>query len=318
MLRKDRNADISGLFLHVDEVPEPTLRRYIANDTSTESLGELLRQNPNGLLVFRDELVSLLDSLDEEGHTADRGFYLTGWNGDVPYTFDRIGRGLHLSIPAVCISMLGAIQPGRIAAYLSRAVRGGRFDDGLMQRFGLLIWPDISGEWTHIDRAPEKIARNTAQSVFDRLDKLDWRAFGARRDRGAEGDEDGIPYLRLAIDAYDRFVAWRTEFERRVRGSDLHPALEAHLAKYRKLVPGLALIVHLADGGSGPVSLAAVERAIGLAVYLETHARRAYGSVTAADASIARRILARIRSGHLNAQFRSHEVWRPQWSPRFK
>jgi putative DNA primase/helicase len=39
------------------------------------------------------------------------------------------------------------------------------------------------------------------------------------------------------------------DLEKRLRG-DLHPALESHLAKYRKLVPALALICHLVDGGT--------------------------------------------------------------------
>lgn len=165
IIRTDRNADISYL---LEETPdgEPSLRRYIANDTTVESLGALLQQNPNGLLVFRDELVSLLDSLDQEDHVSQRGFFLTSWAGNSPYTFDRIGRGLHLSIDAVCLSILGTSQPGRISQYLARAIRGGRGDDGLIQRFGLLVWPDISGKWQHVDRRPQRDAREAAHSVF--------------------------------------------------------------------------------------------------------------------------------------------------------
>jgi hypothetical protein len=64
------------------------------------------------------------------------------------------------------------------------------------------------------------------------------------------------------------------------------------LAKYRKLVPR-ALLCHLAEGATGPVGVVSVRRAIGWAGYLETHAARAYGSVTAAFADTAKAILAR-------------------------
>jgi putative DNA primase/helicase len=292
---------------------EPKLRRYIANDTNIASLGVLLQQNPNGLLVFRDELVSLLRSLDQDERESEKGFYLTAWNGNSGYTFDRIGRGLHLSIDRICLSMLGSTQPGRISEYLSQAIRGGRGDDGLMQRFGLLVWPDISGEWKHVDRWPDDTARTASFEVFNRLDKLDWRGVGARRDRGPDGDEEGLPYLRFNIDAYDRFVDWRTDLEKRLRG-DLHPALESHLAKYRKLVPGLALIFHLVDHGVGPVGMPAIERAIAWARYLEKHAHRAYGSITFAAAATAQAILAKLRSGALKPEFSSRDVWRPGWS----
>jgi hypothetical protein len=56
---------------------------------SYESLGELLASNPVGLLVERDELVSLLKHLDREEQCVARGFYLSGWSGQQPYTFDR-------------------------------------------------------------------------------------------------------------------------------------------------------------------------------------------------------------------------------------
>jgi len=293
---------------------EPICKRYIATNVSVEALGVLLQQNPNGVLVHRDEMLSLLDRLDEEGHADERGFYLTGWAGNSAYTFDRIGRGLDLHIEAVCLSMLGGTPPGRISQYLVRARRGGRGDDGLIQRFGLMVWPDIPAVWTNVDRKPDGNARNAAFRVFQALDGLDWHVVGAKRDFGPTGDEVGDPYLRLSGEAHVRFVAWRTELERRLRQDGLDPALESHLAKYRKLVPGLALIIHLADGQIGEVSPAAVERALRWAHYLETHAVRAYASTTIASADAARAIVAKIRSGHLLMSFRSHEVWRPQWS----
>jgi len=96
--------------------------------------------------------------------------------------------------------------------------------------------------------------------------------------------------------------------------SDLHPALESHYAKYRKLIPALALIIHLADGGSGPVSEDATLRTLAWGDYLETHAERAYSSVSRPDVSTAKAILHRIKKGDLKTPFVSKDVWRPGWS----
>jgi hypothetical protein len=80
----------------------PVLRRYIVNDSTVEKLGEILAENPNGVLTFRDELTGFLRTLDREGHENDRGFYLEGWNGTGDYTYDRIGRGtLHTTLTSV-------------------------------------------------------------------------------------------------------------------------------------------------------------------------------------------------------------------------
>src|SRR5690606_4908294 len=96
--------------------------------------------------------------------------------------------------------------------------------------------------------------------------------------RGANSDKErGIPFLRFSPDAQVAFDAWRSDLEVVVRSGNEHPAIEAHLSKYRSLVPSLALLTHLAEGRMGPVGVEAVERAIGWVKYLEPHARRIYG-----------------------------------------
>ncbi|MBA2883090.1 hypothetical protein HNR65_003447 [Desulfosalsimonas propionicica] len=311
-LEKNPDADLSALFA-VGEPAVPQLKRYIANDTSPASLGELLRQNPNGLLVFRDEIVSLLKSLDREGQEEGRGFYLTAWNGDSPYTFDRIGRGLNLHIPAVCLSVLGGTQPGRLSEYIRQAVKGGAADDGLIQRFGLLVWPDTGGKWQDVDRWPDTDAKNQAFKVFDRLDRLNPLKIGAEQDTDQDGAPDGPPYLRFEPAALELFQEWRATLENRLRG-ELHPALESHFAKYRKLIPSIALINHLADNGTGPVSEQATLQALAWGEYLETHAQRAYGSVSQPEITVATAILGRIKKGDLKTPFTKWEVWRPGWA----
>jgi len=92
------------------------------------------------------------------------------------------------------------------------------------------------------------------------------------------------------------------------------PALESHFAKYRKLVPSLALINHLADVGHGPVGGEAMARALGLATYLETHARRAYGAGPEAETAAAKAILSHIRKGDLTDGFTAREIHQHKWS----
>lgn len=298
----------AGAAIELPDEPEtPTLRRYIANDSNIASLGELLRQNPGGILIERDELVGLLRGLDQEERAEERAFYLTGWNGREGYTFDRIMRGLDLHIPKVTLSVIGGAQPGRIAEYLRAAVRGTAGDDGLMQRFSLLVWPEHRGDWRDVDRWPDSESRARAFASFDRLDKLTPDGVDARRDQF-----DALPYLRLSPGGLVAFREWRTELESRLHADDLHPAMASHLSKYRKAIPALALVLHLIDGGIGSVSEAATIRALAWSEYLESHAARAYASVTNSTASAARLILKRI--GELPEEFTARDVYRNQWS----
>jgi hypothetical protein len=74
------------------------------------------------------------------------------------------------------------------------------------------------------------------------------------------------------------------------------------------------LILHLAEGASGPVALPSTLRALAWADYLEAHAVRCYGATTTASLGAARRILARIRARDLVEGFTARDVYRPQWS----
>ena len=207
--------------LHRDEPTPPVRRRYLTNDPTVEKLGALLNENPNGLLVFRDELVGLLRALDKKGQECARSFYLEAWNGDGRFTFDRIGRGT-VDIESVCVSLVGGIQPGPFRSYLLRAMEGGTLDDGLVQRFQLLVWPDVPQEWTNVDRWPDSEAKRRAFNVFQHLDGLDPVTLD-----GSDRDDEGRVFLRFTDDAQRRFDAWRAGLESRLRSRTEAAAFEA-------------------------------------------------------------------------------------------
>ena len=286
--------------------PPPVRQRYMTQDTTVEKLGELLRDNPRGVLVYRDELIGFLRSLDQEGREGSRAFYLEAWNGTGGFTFDRIGRGT-VEIEAACVSIIGGIQPGPLGDYMIGAIKGGFGDDGLVQRFQLAVWPDAPREWVNVDRWPDTQARRAAREVYERFDTFDTASLGASQE-----NEDRIPWVRFAGDAQDLFDEWRTDLERRIRGFELHPALEAHLAKFRSLVPSLALLCHLADvPEGGPVGQASLLRALAWSEYLETHARRIYAPATAPEMAAALELDKRLPG--LPDPFTAKDVYKNHW-----
>jgi hypothetical protein len=291
------------------EMPEePKARRYITNDTTYEKLGVILAENPTGVMVFRDELISLLYHLEKEDQVSARQFFMTAWNGNSGYTFDRMIRGT-VYLAHACLSLLGATTPSALSEYMQAVHKTKTGGDGLIQRFGLLVWPDPKPQWRNVDRFPDSEARDAAWDAFERLDQLTPDAAGAESDR-----YEDLPFLRFDGRAQGVFNEWRADLEALVRSGSLIPALESHLAKYRGLVPSLALVVHLADQGAGPIPEASVRKAINFVKYLETHARRAYASGTEAETSSAKAILAKIRKGDIKDGFRAREIQRSGWS----
>jgi hypothetical protein len=72
--------------------------------------------------------------------------------------------------------------------------------------------------------------------------------------------------VRFSEEAQEVFDQWRDELEIRLRSTELSPALESHLAKYRSLMPSLALIIQLIEfvnssGDGGAVGLRAALQA---------------------------------------------------------
>jgi hypothetical protein len=135
----DRSKLMEAAKTEGTEAPEPpTLRRYKTEDATVEKIGDLLIENPQGILNHRDELSGWFRSLDKQGREGDRAFYLESWNGTGSFDVDRIGRG-SIHIPALCLSILGGIQPGPLSSYVYQAVQGEQGADGLLQRFQLLI-----------------------------------------------------------------------------------------------------------------------------------------------------------------------------------
>jgi putative DNA primase/helicase len=290
----------------------PVERRYLVNDSTVEKLGELLNQNPNGLLLFRDELAGFLRTMDREGHENDRAFYCEAWNGSGAYTYDRIGRGT-LRIEAACLSVLGGMQPGPLAAYL-RETFSDEGDDGLIQRFQLMVYPDVASEWRNIDRWPDTDGRRRVVEVFQALARIAPVDLAAHDGQG----HDAPPFLRYTPEAQSRFDAWRVDHERILRSPEEHPVVISHLSKYRSLLPSLALIFHVVDamdrGTGGPVSIEALERALAWGTYLEAHARRVYETVTAGAMQAARLLAGRLRAKALPSPFAAVKIKRKHWT----
>lgn len=303
-IEKARHLMMEAVDASDDDPPEQ--RRYKVTDASVEALGEILMSNPWGVLAYRDELNGLLRALDKEGQEGARAFYLQGYDGNQGYTFDRIGRGMNRRIPAVCIALLGGIQPGKLQAYIHDAVSGGAGDDGLLQRFGLLVWPDVGGQWKNVDRFPDTPARRAAFETFQRLDAM---SPGTDPETG----EPGPAVYRFTAEAQAQFDAWRRDFEMALRSGEHHPAMESHLSKYRKLVPALALVCALADGEE-VVSRNSLLRALAWAVYLQSHAARAYGAGTGPQTNAALALLDKIKSGAVQDGFAVRDVYVKGWA----
>jgi len=291
------------------EPEKPGMTRYIVNDSTYEKLVEIAQANPNGFLIFRDELIGWFHSLNKENQKEARGLYLTGWGGTESYATDRIGRG-HVRADRVNISLIGTIQPNVLRSIVNEAVTGGGGDDGLIARFQLAVFPNSTPEYKKLNRHPDFEALNRYEKLIQSFAKLKPDQFGA------EYNQDGIAYLTFSPEAQLEFDAWRVRLEARLRNplSEEHPAMLAHLGKYRSLIPKLSLVLHLVAGNTGPVGINAIRRAIGWASLLEPHARRIYHTATNRTMQSACALANKIKLNRLPDGFTRTDVLTKEWA----
>ncbi|MEN8219755.1 MAG: YfjI family protein, partial [Pseudomonadota bacterium] len=248
---------------------EPALRVLSVNDATMEAIHLAHLTNPQGLLLYRDELSGLIAEMGKQGREGQRQFFLEGWNGNGQYSMMRLSRE-NVDVEGLCLTIFGGIQPNILAQYIANTSTG-KADDGFIQRFQLLVNSVPKADYKLIDVAPDYDGKAMFDKTIDRLLYLPMH---------------GDPVITaFSDDAQPRFNAWLENLERRIRANTMPSILTSHISKYRSLLPSLALVFetisneefnleNMRDGKLLPrVSLESLELGIRWCDFLETHAR---------------------------------------------
>jgi hypothetical protein len=89
--------------------------------------------------------------------------------------------------------------------------------------------------------------------------------------------------------------------------------MEAHLGKFPRMIAVLALVIHLTDGGVGPIPLNVILKAVKWATYLKSHALRIYGGPASRTTRAAQALAGKISDGKLSDGFTTRDVTRNGW-----
>jgi Protein of unknown function (DUF3987) len=272
---------------------EPTEQRLMTQDATPEALLALAAENPNGILVYRDEISGIYANLGKAGRENERAIFLEGWDGKSGYRTDRITRNAK-PVHRLAISVFGGTQPGVLRGHVQSAYGFGKGADGFLQRFQLAVVNDAAPTYRNVDCEPDLQAWNDLMHVFRVLNAPNLANFGI-------DEREKHPALRFDANAQPVFLDWLESNAQRIANLNQQrdEALANHFAKYPKLMAGLALLFHLAEvAQTVPVpgelvltnrepsvrpeppkgiSLRALEYALKCGAFLEQHARIIYG-----------------------------------------
>lgn len=306
-----RTGDIQGAKQMLDrahQISPPIRKRYVISDATPEARLEILCDNPNGVMLVRDELDGHIAQLKKEGYENARAQELQFFDGHQDYSDDRIKRGSHIA-KGPRMALFGNLQPAKIEKYLIDMHKGGS-DDGYLQRLLQLgVQPTISQNFDLDNCQPDMAAENATRSVFLSADSLPML-----KNSATQNIEPRV--LKFTKDAQEAFDGFLIALENKLRGGGINnPVFAAHLGKYRGTLPKLALILALCDDPHATsISLDELNQAFGLLMFYKEHAQCIYSVTSRQDLLSAHELLSRIKKGQLPDGFNLRDdVQRKEW-----
>ncbi len=306
-----KSGDRQGARRHLDllqEIKPPIRKRYVISDATPEARLEILCDNPNGVLLLRDELDGHIAQLRKDGFENARAQELQFFDGHQDYTDDRIKRGSHIA-EGPRMALYGNLQPAKVEKYLREMHRGGS-DDGYLQRLlQLAIQPTIEQEFELLELKPNQKAETLARDIFQ-------AAQGLPLLRDALTRRITPRVLKFDPEAQVEFDQFLVALENKLRSGGIsNPVIAAHFGKYRGTLPKLALILALAENPKATcIPFSAFDQAQNLLNFYQKHAKRIYGVVQHYELASAYELLERIKKGQLHDGFNPRDdIQRKEW-----
>ena len=314
--QEDRLKDLQN-----NEPEPPILKRYSVNSISTQKLLMMLSENPRGLLSWHDELTGILNLWEDPKNANDKVFVLKCWSGLAGHADDTVSRGDNYADP-VCLSFFGGIQTEKLQRFILKTIKNG--SDGLLARLQLMTFPDEPRNYVFTDLGENKEEKMRVLRALEFLDDCDFVKLGAIED-------EKRPYFRFTYEAQQEFEKWFVNLMNVKIPNERQGLVKEHLSKFKSLMPSLALIIHVSDLADayvqdseaedgrrtfspGAISKEAVDKAIMLCNYLESHARRVY-SLSGGDQQMAAQILAeKILDKKIDDGFTHRTIREKGWS----
>jgi len=213
---------------------KPKHKRVKLTDTTPEAAQPILRDSPDGLMLYRDEMSGWLCAMEKysgnRGGGADRAFWLEGYNGH-EYSWNRVGRGSGF-IPNFSINVLGAIQEDLLHEIASKG-----HDDGFLERMNIIILRSaVSGK--DAPRDPDQY-----EELINKLHDLtpkDFQYYGASgtQEHSVEFDNDA---QAIRQEQEDLHIELSVGYEK------INKVLAGHIGKFKGMFARLCLLFHCVE-----------------------------------------------------------------------
>src|SRR5919107_3432003 len=251
----------------------PVAERVHVNDTTVESLIPILKENPRGVLLERDELVGWVKAMDQYkagGKGAERQLWLSVWSNR-PVSVDRKSHSGPTSVLRPFVSVVGSIQPSVLPELAENR------EDGMLERF-LFAYPEtLNAMWT------EDEVSDAAKAAYRDL-------YEGLRGLGIEADDLGDPIekpVTFSMEAKQLYVATYNDHRLEMSLPGFPSYLRSPFSKLEAYFLRITLILAACrftlNGLAERVEAGDVLRALALTDYFKEQARRVFGALGGFD-----------------------------------
>lgn len=247
-----------------EEMNLPQRKCHVVVDSTVEALIGALRDNPKGVLIYKDEIDSLLSNFNRY-NGSDEGYFLSLFSG-TPFKYSRKSNNEHIFLSNPYCSIIGSTQPGR----LSEQFGGKRMMSGFSSRF-LKVYPEIREMPSWNDTA-------MPDGILEEWERIIRKVAGINPPTCQEGKANSIE-LPFSLEAKRRVIRWKDEINNKIYSDSESDAVRALCGKLETYLIRFCLIIQIMRGVCGEsnmeeIDLGTAENAIMLTEYFRNMENR--------------------------------------------
>ena len=242
-----------------EEMEMPQRKCHVVVDSTVEALIGALRDNPRGVLIYKDEIDSLLSNFNRY-NSSDEGYFLSLFSG-TPFKYSRKSNNEHIFLANPYCSIIGSTQPGR----LDEQFGGKRMMNGFSSRF-LKVYPEI-------DKMPSWNDTAMPDGVLEEWERIIRKVITVTPSTDQEGKATSIE-LMFSQDAKLRIIQWKDAVNNKAYAETDSDAVRALCGKLETYLIRFCLVIQIMHGICGESGMDEIEpRTAELAIRLTEYFR---------------------------------------------
>ena len=227
-----------------EEMKMPQRKCHVVVDSTVEALIGALRDNPRGVLIYKDEIDSLLSNFNRY-NGSDESYFLSLFSG-TPFKYSRKSNNEHIFLANPYCSIIGTTQPGRLGEQFG----GKRMMNGFSSRF-LKVYPEI-------DKMPSWNDTAMPDGVLEEWGRIIRKVVTVTPSTDQEGKATSIE-LMFSQEAKLRVIQWKDEVNNKAYAETDSDAVRALCGKLETYLVRFCLVIQIMHGICGESGMDKIE-----------------------------------------------------------